>query len=146
MKLFSKFDLSDSAQTFAVANTPLFLLRKLRQDPVVLEIARSLSARELLAEFHESLHAAPKDLVEAVAPFVYASALSMKESDAYLLDASRNPAIDQRDWLRFFVETLFRTFSPTSRVDILVPAQLNAQNPLLSVKTSTHQTNISVKE
>jgi hypothetical protein len=47
MKAFSEISFKDAAQTYAIANTPLYLLRKLHRDPFVHEISASFSGSQI---------------------------------------------------------------------------------------------------
>ena len=87
-------DLSDvrlplAEQAFAVANTPLFLLRKLRSDPAVLEIARVAQPKAILSALKKSLRRKPKTLSDAVSPYVYLVALSMTRDLGWMEEAAR---------------------------------------------------------
>ena len=64
-------DLTNAARVFAVANTLLFLVRKLRFDPLVQELGRRFSGTELLDALRSSVAEDPKNLEGAVRPYVY---------------------------------------------------------------------------
>src|SRR4051812_21469407 len=70
-----KPDLSDAEFALAVANTPLFLLRKLREDEASRNIAIALPEAEIFRRMKQRLARKPKDLRERVEPYVYLVAL-----------------------------------------------------------------------
>ena len=55
-------DLTNAQKVFAIANTPLFLVRKLLSDPVVLELSRRFSGTELLDALRSSASEQPDEL------------------------------------------------------------------------------------
>lgn len=133
MNSLNEADLTAACGAYAVANTPYFLIRKLRQDPIVSEIARSFSADVLFAELGRALEARPDDSVGWVRPYVYLVALAMAGQDQKLREAADLPNANRWDWFDHMRRVLLETSSPvTSRV-LSVPGQLLA--PMLSIRT-----------
>jgi len=125
MRNLSDAALGQASVAFSVANTPLFLLRKLRDDAEVRDIARNFSGEEILEQFAALLSRGPQSLRDEVAPYVFAVALSLKDTDAYLRTAAESEHLDKRNWLGYILRVLIETYSPTSTQEIFVPGQLN---------------------
>lgn len=73
----SKTDLDQAINALAISNTVEFLERKLRTDAVVHELASRFDGKTLRAELSKALRRKPKDLAEAVYPYVLLIALSI---------------------------------------------------------------------
>jgi hypothetical protein len=76
--------LSGAAMICLVANTPSFLVRKLKMDPVVRRIAAETHIDELYKELETRLHSIPQTFTERVIPFVIVVALLLKQATADL--------------------------------------------------------------
>jgi hypothetical protein len=81
MKSLSEATLGMACEVFAVANTPAYLIRKLRQDPEISEISRSISDEEILAALRLAVKEDCAILLNAVRPYAYLVALSMKSKN-----------------------------------------------------------------
>jgi hypothetical protein len=123
MKSFTEADLSEACSAFAVANTPLFLLRKLRKDPTVLDISRSFRGEQILEEFKKAVLQEPKNLEETVRPYVYLVALANEPSDEYLREVAKIESSNW-DWLGYMIQVLLETYTPTAQEDIWVPGAI----------------------
>jgi hypothetical protein len=120
-------DLTNAGNVFAVANTPLFLLRKLRFDPVVQELSRRFTGQELLQALRASVIENPSDLAEAVRPYVYLTALSLMPSDEALRETSSICA-PFYDWLEYIRDYLIETYSSVQTTEIIVPNQVQSSS------------------
>ena len=120
-------DLANAGRVFAVANTPLFLVRKLRSDPVVQELSRRFSGQALLQELRVSVMENPSDLAGAVRPYVYLTALSLMPSPEALSQTSsiRAPYCDWFDYVRDY---LLETYSSVQRMEIVIPNQVQSSS------------------
>jgi hypothetical protein len=115
VKLTDRFDFATAISALAVANTPLFLLQKLQENPLVHAIATQLTAEEMLDELKKSVQQKPETLEEAVIPYVLLVAISLNLQAAYLRKTlSIDPAYDD-DWYKFIRSALLQTYQPTSR-------------------------------
>jgi hypothetical protein len=114
-------DLSRAQSAFMVANSPLFLLRKLREDPTVAEIAKKTRTTTILSQLRQSLSRESRTLRTAVAPYVYLVALSMQPDIKYLVHASKLSA-PHHTWFSFLSDVLLKTYQPTSVTRITVSA------------------------
>lgn len=81
-------DLSSAEEDFAIANTPFFLLRKLRINPFVHIVARRASSRALLQSLQKSLTSRPRTARTALRPYFYLAALGIKNDPAALKKAA----------------------------------------------------------
>jgi hypothetical protein len=116
-----EFNLDQAALAYAVANTPLFLLRKLREDPLTREISSSFSGDTLFTELQNALKHRPESLQDYVRPYVYLVALSMKQEDRWLRDAVRIPSVESWNWFRYLQHVLLETYVPTETGTINIP-------------------------
>jgi hypothetical protein len=119
------FDLSQAAYVYGLANTPLFLARKLQTDPSVRAISVACTGQEILEELKVVLNADPASTEEAVRPYAYLVALSFKPEGDHLQEAARlQTSIHQ--WYSYIAETLVATYSPVQTQLIEVPGALSA--------------------
>ncbi|HTQ59586.1 MAG TPA: hypothetical protein VMI32_05155 [Candidatus Solibacter sp.] len=129
-------DISEAAQSLAVANTPYFLLRKLKTDPAVREISERFSQDEILDGLRTALEADPTESVNAVRPYVYLAALSQKPSPEALKAATTLQA-DKWEWYLLiaasFLETYFSISRQTFRAE---PIILSSARPTSTVPAS----------
>jgi len=114
------YDYQNAEAAFVLANTPLFLLRKLRSDPVVRAIAVDLSDDEIMSSLRAAVQQKPTDIREAVLPYLYLVALSIKGKIAPLREAA---AIDvpYAEWFKYIGNYLLKSFIPTATVSVLMP-------------------------
>jgi hypothetical protein len=133
MKSPDEINLAQACRTFAVANTPLFLLRKLRSDPAISEIARRFSADEILDAIRDAVERDPAELLHAVRPYAYVVALSKKPQDKELREASRISA-PKWGWFSFIASVLIDSFSSVSVQQIQIP--VFTQSPSYSIRSN----------
>lgn len=114
MSSLDKYPLNQAQQAFAVANTPLFLVRKLRTDPEVHDIARALEGPELLDLLRASLASTPPSLRETVIPYVLLVSLSFKDDASFLKAALSIPRGYENDWFDYVLQALLQTYRPTA--------------------------------
>ncbi len=132
-------DLSHAASTYAVANTPLFLVRKLREDPAVSEIAKLFSGDQILAALQLTVQDKPTDLFDYVRPYVYLVALSMKETDTYLRKAMELPNTRKWDWFNYVALALLQTYTPTTSMAV------RASSPVINAEASAIRSDAPVE-
>ena len=120
-------DLSQAASDFAVANTPLFLLRKLRVNPVVAEIAQLANGNTILNALHTLLTRRPRSLRGAVKPYVLLVALSMKADTSHLQRASKFKS-PHHDWYAYLCQVLLNAARPTAVSTIQLPSVPKLKN------------------
>jgi len=120
MKTTRKIDFGGAEAAFAVANTPLFLLRKLRADGAAGNIARSNSGRAILADLARALRRKPVGFAESVLPYLLIVALSYKPDIRFLRAASRKHALHY-PWYSYIANVLLQEFRSTSKSNVRVP-------------------------
>ena len=128
MKSLDEANLSHAAQMFAVANTPLFLIRKLRDDPVVNEMANVFAPDDIINHLHKAVEHEPETLLDYVCPYVYLVALSKKPQDKFLKDVADMPGSERWDWFDYIRRVLLETYLPTGNQVIEMPGQLHSHN------------------
>lgn len=112
----------NAASALMLANTPLFLLRKLKADSLTMELARTLSDDEIISELMAAVRDKPTDIDEAVRPYVYLVALSFKGNASSLKRAVDLDA-PYAEWFKYLANYLSQSLFPTSRqtVSLLLP-------------------------
>lgn len=126
-----KIDLRSVVDNFVIANTPLFLLRKLRTDSVVREIARRAPSNTLERLLRKSLCTKPRKLITTVRPYVYLVALSMK-NEGEILNRVALLAAPYHVWYASIASALLTAHKSTTIQ--------NFQIPPIAVKFDTVQT------
>jgi hypothetical protein len=107
----SEADLTGATKILAVANTPLYLVRKLRHDQAVIDIGCSVDAEAILQSIRDAVSKAQPEPVDSVRPYVYLVALAMKQESRWLAEASEIHAPDW-NWYRYIAKYLLDTHSP----------------------------------
>ena len=107
------FNLDEAEAAFAAANTPLYLVRKLKADPAVQAISRIVKPDQILMELERTAGKNPTNLREAVVPFICLVALQMQPSDDFLLRTTKIIPSHGADWFRTIRQVLLETFTPT---------------------------------
>jgi hypothetical protein len=77
--LFDSLDLSNANEAVLVANTPFYLLDRLRKDSSVAHLAQSLSSAAILDELRDLSAIDPQRVQDIVQRYVYLAALAMKD-------------------------------------------------------------------
>lgn len=113
MNSFADANLESASQIYAVSNTPVYLIRRLYEDPVVSGIARSFSGEQILQEFNHAVERDPENLLDYVRPYAYLVALSKLPTIDYLRAADMSRARQWR-WLFYMHKVLLETYSPLS--------------------------------
>jgi cytochrome c-type biogenesis protein CcmH/NrfG len=126
-------DFPGAESVFAIANTPLFLVRKLRADPAVQELARENTEEEILSALRAAVRNEPQSARDYVVPYVYLIALAIKNNTAAL-----RKAIEIRppyaDWYDYIANYLVQSSTPTVRNTLIFPPNIA---PVSTTKSST---------
>lgn len=139
MKTLQQVELKQVSRAFAVANTPLFLLRKLREDEAVREISKDFSGDEILERLKELLQREPETLRDHVAPYAYLVALAQKPDDRHLRMAALIPDPPKWGWFDYIRRVLLETYSPTKQSVILIPGRNDSPAPHKSSDVTTER-------
>ena len=130
---FDQIDLSEAERVFAVANTPLFLLRKLRADRGVQDIHANFTGPQILKALKSAIRKKPTTLDAATRPYAYLVALSMNTEVSYLKQAAEL-SVPHFDWFEYIANVLVKTRRPTSMQTITVAPEI--VSPSLSHKST----------
>lgn len=132
-------DLSEASASYAVANTPLFLIRKIREDSSAVYIANNFSGDQILSALRMALEHEPTDICDYVRPYVYLVALSMKDTDSYLRCAADLPMARKWDWYCYVSLALLQAYAPTTQIAVQV------STPVINATASTTSSDASVE-
>jgi hypothetical protein len=130
----SDFDLTGASRVYGVANTPLFLVRKLQADPAIRALGERCTGEKIIAALRQALSAEPVDSVDAVRPYALLVALWFKPEIEHLKEAARLQG-GSFTWYSLIAETLLSTFSPVHTQVVQVPGCL--PSPIVSPRSST---------
>jgi hypothetical protein len=120
MNSLRSISLRSAEQTFAVANTPLFLLRKLKADAAVSRIAREASPEKISLWLRAALKQRPKSVRAAVLPYVLLVSLYLQGNFQYLREASKLPS-DHAYWFRYMAELLLNSNATATVTTFTMP-------------------------
>jgi len=127
----SEVDLSEAGNTYLIANTPLFLARRLQADSSTAVLSRSCSGEDLYAGILDALQGNPENPVDAVRPFVYLIALRGQGSPNLFFKAAELRS-QSHPWYSTVARVLEATFIPQVNESIWVgvPQPMFNQYPL----------------
>ncbi|MGB2678201.1 MAG: hypothetical protein WAN12_14045 [Candidatus Acidiferrum sp.] len=125
MKNPSDWELSEASRAYGVANTPLFLVRKLQADPEVRAICDACSGEQILDALESALRVEPATPAEQVRPYAFLVALWFKPTADHLREAFRFSCADTSwRWFGYIAAALLETFSHVESQTIQVPARI----------------------
>jgi len=126
MTFIDRVRIPQAERDYAISNTPLFLLGKLRSNSAVQAIATGFDANEIFAALTKSLGRKPRTLVAAVRPYAYLVALSLK-GDIPLLRNAASLDAPHHDWFRYLATVLLEMTPAVSIEKMYAPGQLFSQ-------------------
>lgn len=106
-----------------IANTPAFLLERLRKDIAVQYVLDNMSIRQIVKALSDGLARPPKDVVEIVPLYVYLVALSSldpKEQD--LWKEIRSLDLSKLEWGEPIRRLILAAAIPTTTLDFQLPS------------------------
>jgi hypothetical protein len=103
-----------AAQHFMLANTPLYIVRKLRREQLVVRFAQITTGRVLYDNFIESISSPGSDLYEEVNPYIFLVALLIKREKTFLVEALKADARHHK-WIREILAFLVAECSPVNQ-------------------------------
>lgn len=109
-----RMKLLDAQKIFATANTPLYLVRKLRVAPSVERIAREKSGFQIFRALRASLKEQPDGFRDAVLPYAMIVALSLQSKSKYLFEAA-NLNAPHHQWFDYCCKYLIAGYQTTSK-------------------------------
>lgn len=128
MKTIADFDLTQASQIYGIANTPLFLIRKLQSDATIKELADSLPGPDIVTAIGAAISKRPANPVEAVLPYALLVALWFKPQIDDLQQAAKFSA-PGFSWFQFIANVLMEKFSPVQQQKIQVPSLMPGPRP-----------------
>lgn len=137
----NEVDLNQACQYYSIANTPLFLVRKLQADPCVHALRDNFSGQQILDALRAGLAVGPNSTAEAVRPYAFLVALSLLPEIEPLRIASELPAKNW-DWYEYVAAILVETFSPINAEMIRIPSELVAPTISYSPEAPVDQVDI----
>lgn len=136
MKNPNDWGFAEAAQVYGIANTPLFLLRKLQADAEVRAIGEECSGELILDALRAAIAIDPETPIEAVRPYALLVALWFKPTLEHLREAARfSPKDGPWRWFDYLAAALIETFSPVESQIIRVPASIGAPAPRIQSAT-----------
>ena len=112
-------NLTDTANIYLIANTPIFLIRRLQADPSVYALAQLCAPLDLYAGIASSLAKSPNNPIEAVRPFAFLVALRIQNCAELFYRAAELPA-PSLPWFPTVARMLGVTFVPNANVTMTV--------------------------
>jgi len=101
-----------------IANTPAFLLERLRKDIAVQYVLDSMSGREIVSALRDALARPPKDVAEIVPLYVYLAALSSVDpEDQELWEQIRSLDLSHLEWGEAIRRLIYAAAVPTTTLD-----------------------------
>jgi len=133
------FDLTQASRIYSIANTPLFLVRKLQDDPSVRAISDACPGEQIVEMIRAIVAAEPANALEAVRPYAFLVALWFKPEIEHLQEAAKfkTPVYG---WYEYIAGALRESFSPVQRQVIEVPGQLSAPPVFAGSAPATSET------
>jgi hypothetical protein len=140
MSMPPDFNLDSAEAAYAVANTPLYLLRKLQGDPVSQSLKERMTADDILTAFRAAATTEPQTLRDLVLPYVYLAALSLQQELGALRKSTEVVPRPEYKWLDYIRRVLIENYRPTSRVVVPGPVEM----PRLMTARSSASTNTAI--
>ena len=143
MNKLEDVDVESAEAIFAIANTPLFLLKNLKRDIAVEAISEQFHPKQIYDGMAALLKIQPTSLEALVRPYVYLVALYQME-DAKFVDKASNLPASHHKWFNYISQTLNNELQPTSTSHIRFPASvsLKSSEKRQQSQTSTHKINL----
>ncbi len=103
MSIPAWIDTSNVEANFVVANTPNFLVRRLKEDKATPLLSQAVSGEELLKTYVAAIQREPNTIRELVTPYLCLAALSLKPEMKFLKDAQEFRADPLYKWMPPFL-------------------------------------------
>ena len=139
MKPLDTINFAEAYASYAVANTPLFLVRKLRDDDAVREVSRQLTSDEILQALKLSIEHRPLDIDSTIRPYVLLVALYMKPTIDGLVEAKELSAPHWR-WFAQIRDHLLATYYEVDVQKVTIQSALVGSVRQLRTRPSRSQT------
>lgn len=120
MTILSPIDLRDAATIVAVANTPIFLAKRMRELPAAQRARELFTPEQLFGALEQLVLRKPTSHDQVVEPFFYLSVLALHNQGVLLRKASELSAPNLR-WFAEVAAYYYAAARPTSLVSVGVP-------------------------
>jgi hypothetical protein len=110
----TNFAMDDAVAALAVANTPHFLARKLKEAAAARSLAQSKSSQDIQKAFQLALKAKPKSMEEAVWPYLLLAALHYQGKRSFLLTTAKGGCSQDYFWLSQVADIFSQTPAATN--------------------------------
>lgn len=141
MTTLDKINFAEAELSLGLANSPIFLLRRLQEDPAILTMVSSCDGREILRELKAIAKRVPSLGADAVKPYAYLIALFMK-GDVENFEKAATVKAPYAEWFSYIANFLRQQASPTSNSAISFNNDLFAAEPSPSASTTTSYAHI----
>lgn len=113
MMLDNNIDFDQTVNSLILANTPLFLVRKLTRDSAVRRLLDEAGPEKILEQLRKATKTEPKDILEKAIIYAHLVALSLTDDVTYLQQASELSA-SHLEWFNFIAKELLARYRPTT--------------------------------
>jgi hypothetical protein len=124
MTTIDNISLSLAERDFLVANTPMFLVRKLQANSSIRRIGAEMSSEDILSALRDVAQRKPETLRDEVMPYALLVALFEKRDFNALRSSTLISANWHHRWFDYIRTALIQLFQPTQQFDIPVPGTL----------------------
>lgn len=143
MKSIRDANLTSAAQVYAISNTPIFLMRRLQEDPTIFDLSR-FPGEQIAEEFRLAIAKPPSTLLDFVKPYAFLAALSKLPTIEFLkkIDVEN---VEHWRWLAYAKQILLTTYSPPISMTSLhgKKASMSASS-LFDVSSTNSKTKIEI--
>ena len=138
MTVLEPLDMRDAEKTVALANTPIFLARRLRENPAVRRALTLHGAQNIFQALEEICGRTPETLADATEVYFYLVALSYDVDLSFLRRANTLIAPNIK-WYKDVAIYLVSKIAPVISLSVTVPARptLMTAVPRSASNTST---------
>jgi hypothetical protein len=138
-------DLTAAERDFVVANTPMFLARRLQSNPVINHMAQEIASDTILQWLKGAASTEPQNVRDSVIPYVLIVSLFLKGDLRALREATLIVPHAAYRWFDYIRTALIQLYKPIVKVNIKV---LNAYQAVIinsgNASTTTACINVRV--
>lgn len=111
------------ARYLLLANTPLFIVRNLKNNYAIIEFAAKKTPEELEEGFNNAISRDPSSIYEEIDPYVYAVAMHIKQRTHKIRYPILNHDITKYKWMKEILSYLDKSALPAQEIFLTFPAQ-----------------------
>lgn len=124
MTILDPLNMSDAETSVAVANTPIFLARRLRENPALQRAHALFGADKLLRALETIADREPRSITDATEVYFYLVSLSFDNDLKYLRRASELP-VKHVKWFSEVAQYLLKSVRPISVTSVQARATVS---------------------